>query len=155
MVTSPGSIMVPSRIANRKLRIGNRKYAKANATIALEKVTAVAARKLIQKLLKSQCATGATLNRYCAFGSGRCGPVKFHDQWCGMSALSNVSPRGLNAALSSQMNGYRKRIASPISRRTKIPRVIQLAFGWGRQRRATTCGIGVVAPAVTNGGAFS
>jgi hypothetical protein len=33
--------------------------------------------------------------------------------------------------------------------------VIQLAFGWGRQRRRTACGIGFVAPAVTNGGAFS
>src|SRR5581483_3123621 len=105
IVTSPGSIIVARSTANRKFRSGNRKYANANAIIALTNIVSPAPRKLIQQLLKSQCPTGATLKRYCGCGLGMSGPVKFHAQWCGMSALSNVSPRGLNVALISQMNG--------------------------------------------------
>jgi hypothetical protein len=45
------------------------------------------------------------LNRYCGYGESLFTPVKFHAQWCGMRALSKVSPRGLNDALISQTNG--------------------------------------------------
>src|SRR3954463_8730182 len=75
IVTSPGSIIVASRIPNSRLRIGKRKYANANATKALESVTRAAPRKLIQTLFQSQCPTGATLNRYWVCGCGRFGPV--------------------------------------------------------------------------------
>src|SRR5215203_3397619 len=105
IVTWPGSIIVASRTANRKFRSGKRKYANEKATIALESVTASAARPLIQKLLKNQCATGATFRRYCVAGTGRSGPVKFQAQCSGISLLSKVSPLGLNDALTSQRNG--------------------------------------------------
>src|SRR5690348_6066773 len=105
MVTSPGSIIVPRRIAKSTPRSGKRKYANANATIALEIVTSAAPRKLIQTLFQSQCATGKTLKRYCFAGCGRFGPVKFHDQWCGRNELSSTSWRVLNAAANSHSNG--------------------------------------------------
>src|SRR3954454_23524644 len=52
-------------------------------------------------LFHIQRATGATLNSFCGAGLGMASPVKFHDHVWGRNALSNVSPRGLNAAAAS------------------------------------------------------
>ena len=56
-------------------------------------------------LFHIQRATGATLKSFCGAGLGMVSPVKFHAQCCGRNALSNVSPRGLNAAAASHSNG--------------------------------------------------
>src|SRR3954470_10142717 len=97
-------------------------------------------------LFMNQRPTGATLKRSCGYGLGRFSPVKFHAQWCGISALSNVSPRGLKAALISHTNGYRKRIATPMHRRTKIPLETQPTSAGGRYQRGDveTVGSGLV-----------
>src|SRR5215212_7047960 len=137
-----------------KLRSGKRKYANEKATIALERVTAAAARPLIQKLLKNQWATGATFKRYCVAGTGRSGPLKFHAQCAGISLLSNVSPFGLNDALTSHRNGYRNRTDSPASSTMNRPCVSQFVFGVHRRRVRAACGSPLAVPAVIGSGWF-
>src|SRR6266511_1868299 len=102
---SPSIRAAANRSPNRKLRSGKRKYAKAKATSALENVVSAAPSALIQTLFQSQRATGAMLNKYCLAGIWCFGPVKFQDQWCGISALSKTSDLILNDALISQRNG--------------------------------------------------
>jgi hypothetical protein len=58
-VTAPGSIIVPITEAKSTLRPGKRKYAKPNATIALDTVTAAAAASATTTLLTIQVNTGA------------------------------------------------------------------------------------------------
>ncbi len=59
IVTAPGSIIVASTRPNRIRRPGNRKYAKPNATSALEIDTSAAESSAIARLLPIQPSSGS------------------------------------------------------------------------------------------------